>query len=282
MADDIIPILLLPQHVTPSPSHLPLLQDVQKILNESYTKTYCAHPEIFGTTHLRLADPAQLADIIGQDGFTIVLFRTLRDDTKEAIRLGEMVATGSVKNFGTGDVESYAQWSQNLGGAQWVAKNTSQPQDQDDGKRAQAIQKYEVTAFAVSPHCQSRGLGARVLQEIEWLVSACRPGIGLPQAITQSGPKAEDVRLSSAPHGYLVEGLDLTKLKEEAKTGLNRVRPFEHNFQKPKLVLMTIRELSNEAYYQRRGFKIIWSGSVPVGMWDCKKECTMVYMEREI
>ena len=51
---------------------------------------------------------------------------------------------------------------------------------------------------------------------------------------------------------------------------------------KSKLVLMAIRELGNEAYYQKRGFSTAWTGTVPVGMWDCRKECTMVYMEMDV
>jgi hypothetical protein len=45
---------------------------------------------------------------------------------------------------------------------------------------------------------------------------------------------------------------------------------------------MAIRELGNETYYQKRGFNTAWSGTVPVGMWDCRKECTMVYMEMNV
>jgi len=72
-------------------------------------KTYYAHPELFGTTHLReIVEPAQLADIIGEEDFTIVSLRVVLAVADGKTQVGEVVATGSVKDFGDGDVEAHA------------------------------------------------------------------------------------------------------------------------------------------------------------------------------
>src|SRR6266536_5911435 len=113
----LISLLLFQPQLLVSPSTLPFLKGIQDLLNTSYTATYCAHSELFGTSHLRVADPAQLADIIGDDGFTVVVLLVNEEDGYT-----EIVATGSVKNFGDGDVESYAQWSKNLSGTHWAEK----------------------------------------------------------------------------------------------------------------------------------------------------------------
>jgi hypothetical protein len=283
MVDPIIPVLLFPQHIKSTPSHLPLLRSIQVLLNESYSKTYCAHPELFGTTHLRLADPAQLVDIIGENGFTIVLL-----DVSNVGEYGkaevEVIATGSVKDFGDGDVEEYSKWSQNLGGSEWAAKDRSRVSDNKNiVKEKEAIRKYEVTAFAVSPNCQARGLGARVLKEIEWLVSSDSYGPRLRHALLDGVARVDGIELKDSDVESLLEGVDLNKLKEfEQSIQVGETLRIEKNMEKPKLVLMGIKELGNEAYYQRRGFKSVWTGTLPVGMWDCKKECSLVYMEKDI
>ena len=61
-----------------------------------YTATYCTHLEIFGTSHLRMVAPAQLADIIGADGFTIVLVCVTSDGADQQPQLCEVLTTGSV------------------------------------------------------------------------------------------------------------------------------------------------------------------------------------------
>jgi hypothetical protein len=283
MAERILSVVLLPQHIKPIPLHLPFLRSIQTLLNESYTKTYCAHPEIFGTTHLRLADPAQLADIVGENGFTVVLVRVTTVGANEETQIGEVVATGSVKDFGDGDVETYAQWSLNLSGSEWAAGNVGRGHDgKSAGKGQETVPKHEVTAFAVSPHCQAAGLGARVLKEIEWLVSYDGSGKRL-YAKAESAPSIKGVEIRESETRHLLKGIDLDALKMQEKNNeMSNLSRQEPGKEKPKLVLMGIRELGNEAYYQRRGFKSLWSGRVPVGMWDCKQECTMVYMEKDI
>lgn len=74
-----------------------------------------------------------------------------------------------------------------------------------------------------------------------------------------------------------MNGIDLDQLKQVMET--QRPDNISQRIVSPKLVLMAIRELDNELYYQKRGFKTVWSGTVPVGMWGCLTECTMVYME---
>jgi hypothetical protein len=69
----------------------------------------------FGTTHLRLAS------IVGDTGFTIILVRSTGGH--EGVPKGdEIVATGSLKDFGDDSLETYAQWSKNLSGTQWASR----------------------------------------------------------------------------------------------------------------------------------------------------------------
>jgi hypothetical protein len=279
MTDDILPILLLPRHITPISEHLPLLREIQALLNKGYTKTYCANPEIFGTKHIRIADPAQLADIVGESGFTVILVRLVAsDETEQNTRLCEVVATGSVKDFGDGDVESYLEWSQNLSGAEWAAKNAGNVAERGPQKK-KTVQKYEVCAFSVSPDIQRGGLGVRVLNEIEWLVSN-------PKALMKV---AQDHHQVSSLEGLAVQ--DTTGLHNFEAVDLNHLKAMEVDSQhgeldqapkKPELVLMAFRELGNEDYYLKRGFKTLWTSVVPVGMWDSRKECTIVYMKKDI
>lgn len=261
------------------------------MLNESYTKTYCAHPEFFGTEHVRLAEPAQLGDIIGADGFTIVLAQvTPNEDGKPQVQ--EIVATGSIKDFGDGDIESYAKWSKNRGGKEWAAKRGKAERD---GVHAEAAinrvevekeeekattKKLELTAFAVSVNSQARGLGASVIEEVEWLLVNRHVWTEAGERCSQGLPVIHDPD-SMGTVDMKGINVDLLKRSDKAARPDNADGGTPRSV-KPKLVLMGIRELGNEAYYQRRGFKSVWSGTVPVGMWDCKKECTMVYMEKEI
>jgi hypothetical protein len=279
----ILPILLLPEHVTPTPSNLPLLKAIQKVLNDSYTATYCTHPEIFGTSHLRMADPAQLADIIGADGFTIVLVRVTSDGADQQPQLCEVLATGSVKDFGEGEVETYAQWSKNRSGSEWETQVENRGRSVGTAERRAEVQKFEVTAFAVSPHCQAAGLGAQVLREIKWLVASDANGPRLRNITAKNTALLHGLGLSGSATTIPLQGIDLNRQKS-IMGGVTLRTPEAKSHDKPrsKLVLMAIRELGNEAYYQRRGFSTAWSGTVPVGMWDCRKECTMVYMEMDV
>ncbi|KAF9888992.1 hypothetical protein FE257_008162 [Aspergillus nanangensis] len=279
--DTIVPILLLSEHIKTTPTNLPLLKAIQKVLNDSYTATYCAHPELFGTSHVRIADPAQLADVIGADGFTIVLVRVVSAGANEKPRLCEVVATGSVKDFGDGDVESYAEWSKNRGGAEW-AKEGNRGSSGDTAGQKGGVKNPEVTAFAVSPHCQAAGLGARVLDEIKWAVGIDGHDSKLRNIIAKNSDAVVDgLQLSDSTTTFPLQGIDVNRLKDIIASGKTRKGENDalQDTTQPKLVLMCIRELGNESYYQRRGFKTVWTGTVPLGMWDCKKECTMVYME---
>lgn len=282
----IIPILLLPEHVTPAPSNLPLLKAIQKVLNDSYTATYCTHPEIFGTSHVRMADPAQLADIVGADGFTIILVRVTSEGADQQPQLCEVLATGSVKDFGEGEVETYAQWSKNRSGSEWetqVETRGGRSGGTTERRAAEDVQKFEVTAFAVSPHCQAAGLGAQVLREIKWLVASDANGPRLRNITAKNAALIHGLGLSGSTPTIPLQGIDLNRQKDMI-AGVKIRTPEEkiHDTVKSKLVLMAIREIGNEAYYQRRGFSTAWSGTVPVGMWDCRKECTMVYMEMDV
>ena len=257
------------------------------------------------------ADPAQLADIIGAEGFTIAILAVTNDwseiSTGESV---EVVATGSVKAFGNGDVENYAQWSKNVGGNEWARMKKSKSNNvsvtsgehstkthQVHGQRVQGEDfKYEIAAFGVSPKHQSQGLGARVLKEIEWLLGSEKGSIssGIPQverldfARGIHAPLLPGARLPRAhsEEGDEIHGVDLDKLKSDfvANTTGSQEKP-ERSSSQPgsrKLVLICVRELGNEDYYQKRGYKSIWSGAVPVGMWECKVECTMVYMMKNL
>ena len=90
--------------------------------------------------------------------------------------------------------------------------------------------------------------------------------------------------------GCPVTGIDVDKLKQSRQSDTRDTLVLQKpasardasSTKTPKLVLMGIKELGNEEYYKRRGFKSVWAGKVPVGMWDCLEECTMVYMEKEL
>jgi GNAT superfamily N-acetyltransferase len=278
--DTIVPILLLPEHVNPNSSSLPVLKAIQRVLNESYTVTYCAHPEICGTSHIRMADPAQLADIIGTEGFTIILVHVTTAGTDQKEQFCRVVATGSAKDFGDGDVETYAQWTTNLSGTQWATKVGNQEHSRATSKqRKEGVQKFEVTAFAVSPHYQASGLGARLLNEIKWLVAGRR----LQRISTVAVPMVDRLRLSGSARTFPLEGINLNRLKSvmiNAET--SKSDQVVHDTTNPKLVLMAIREMGKEVYFKKRGFRTVWSGTIPVGMWDCRKDCTMVYMEMNL
>ncbi len=284
--DEYISILLLPEHVVASPANLPLLKGTQTILNEAYKKTYCARSDIFGDDHVRLADPAQFADIVKGDGFMVVVLRV--EPTSEAStggakpRAAQVVATGGVKDFGDGDLDSYAEWSENVGGEEWKEKRdkagdagaADEAAAKGDNKKGSVVNKFELVGFAVSPHVQSKGLGVRVLDDVAWLTSMYRPGTSLRHIIDGGGGAGgvEGVEISGSAS---VQGFDMKKLREAAtRVDMEQAKP-------PMLVLMAVRELGTESYYERRGFRTKWTGTVPVGMWACLKPCTMVYMERE-
>ncbi|KAF2011482.1 hypothetical protein BU24DRAFT_466185 [Aaosphaeria arxii CBS 175.79] len=271
MDSSLVPILLLPRHFDTTSANRPLLLSVQKTLNDSYSKTMCAHPEIFGTSYLRIADPDQLAETIGDVGFTVVLLRVHDQTTNnvERCRYAEVVATGSVKDFGNGAVEDYLTWSKAVTGTQW---KSAEGENHDGGKqglrkKGDVVHKYEITAFGVAPNCQAAGLGARILKEIEWLVESDEIGPRLRYALRENAPSVEDMVLVGTDKACPVQGIDLDRLRRHAAEG---AVIDEHDktvdvgsLGRPKLVLMAIRETGNETYYHRRGFKTLWVATVP-------------------
>lgn len=329
-------LLLFPAHVSPNPTTLPLLTALQSLLNISYTATYCKRPHIFGTSHLRLVDPTQFADIIGADGFTIVIFivkndqrqhttESSRDDSvdpDEDDQLVEMVATGSVKAIDDEDVRRRGQ--QRVSCAERTAQarvgrendldsnsNSASTASKELDQKLQALYHerlnpplvHELRAFAVSPTHQGLGLGARLLNTIEWLLGS--DGV---EALNFAGgadvPLFLGARLSSSSKnqkGGQVHGVDLHEVRNAfdqirstgVSTGLEVKRsgkdatngletPSSSPWERRKLVLSAVRELGNEEYYLRRGYKSLKSGILPSGTWGSVAECTLVHMEKTL
>ena len=152
----------------------------------------------------------------------------------------------------------------------------------------------EIAAFTVSPSHQGMGLGIRVLSEMEWLAiragGSGSSGIGGSSRLANA-PAFEEACLPSTPSGpwSQIDGIDFVKLEQSYRQGSKGFDTLTEAAlhagvysKKLKLVLVGIRELGNEAYYERRGYTSVWAGVVPVGMWDRLEERTMVYMEKEL
>ena len=320
MSLKIHPILLLPSHLLANPATAPLLLQLQHLLNESYTATYCADPTLFEPPYLRIADIRQLRDVVGDttDGFTIVLLAEddsafvspKESDVAETRRLCSAVATGSIKDFGPHHVKDYAKYSKNLSGTEWAAGGRSaelgelwQQLDDDDALQDKAPslpsssspieagsglrgneKRLEVGAFGVSPAYRSLGLGARILSEMEWLLDP--NSSRLQVALEKDAPLVRDLYVRGVDREVaLVPGIDLEALRDRllSTAGCQSVhitRQGDGAKARVKLVLMGVRELGNEGYYQRRGFKTVEERPLPVGMWESKTECTAVYMEK--
>lgn len=321
-------ILLFPPHVSPNLTTLPLLTALQSLLNVSYTATYCTRPDIFGTSHLRLADPARFADLIGADGFTIVVFAVKSDprwyptgnsgvdgtDLNGDAELVEMVATGSGIAVDDEDVRRRAQ--QRVPRAGRAARETEDvgsnsistaSEELDEKLRVLYHERqnpdlvHELRAFAVSPEHQGLGLGARVLNTIEWLLGSDSAGV-FNFARGGDAPPFLGARLSSAfqtEMGGQVHGIDFDVVKsvfdqnknaeidgfEAKQLGKDAANGVEKSLRQlgcRKLVLVAIRELGNEEYYQRRGYKSLRTYVLPLGTWGSHAECTAVYMEKII
>jgi hypothetical protein len=151
--------------------------------------------------------------------------------------VAKVLATGSVKIFGDGDIEQYASWSKNLSGSEWASKEPVRskiqapnedgrsPSGANESRLEERTPKFEVTAFAVSPDHQSLGLGARVLNEIEWLIASSPSGPSGPrfQALQGRTHPAAEVLVKglfvgdsdgSEVAGQPVARVDVTKFKE--------------------------------------------------------------------
>ena len=344
-------ILLFPPHVSSNPTSLPLLTALQSLLNISYSATYCTRSEIFGTSHLRLADPAQFADLIGADGFTVAVFavksnvgqsypQTSNEDGEDldgGLEVLEMVATGSVKAVDDEDIRKHAQWASRTAreklGRNDADSNSISTNSEELNEKLQALyhqrhsnsistaseeldeklQKlyhqrqnppliHELRAFAVSPSHKGLGIGAYVLETIEWLLGSDGADL-LEFARGSDALSTSGTRLSSSfqtEMGGQVYGIHLERAKDVfnqnrkaefagsqaeeqlGKDAGNGVKTSLSRLRHRKLVLVAIRELGNEGYYQRRGYKSLKTGILPLGTWGSSAECTTVYMEKDI
>ena len=174
------------------PLSCPLLTTLQSLLNVSYTAIYCTRPDIFGTSHLRLADPADFADFIRADGFTIAIFpvkniayQSSPESSSRECEVVELVATGSVNAvYDDDDFRKHAQWAapraERAAHERDFESNSISTASESLNEKLQALYHerqnpplvQEFRAFAVSPAHQGFGLGAHVLKVIEWLVGS--------------------------------------------------------------------------------------------------------------
>lgn len=343
----LLPLLLFPPHLAPSTSTLPFFTALQSLLNIAYTAKYCTRPDVWGTSHLRLTDPSKFIDIIGADGFTVIILAlkselpqqhhrsdtSAGDDDDDSLDLendkelvAEIVATGSVKAFDDEAIRIRAQqhWTspaeQAAGSDNRIAttgsNSISTTSEELDGKlqalhdeRQHPPRVYELQALAVSPAHQRLGLGGRVLKLIEWLLGTDGDQVlNFAKGFDEGSALFVEARLvvsssSASQRGVegRVKGIDLDKLKNvferimrlDGDAG-SETKQLERNdahgvgvpslsrLGRRRLVLIAIRELGNEDYYLRRGFKSVGTAMLPLGTWGNKAECTMVYMEKSI
>jgi hypothetical protein len=83
-------------------------------------------------------------------------------------------------------------------------------------------------------------------------------------------PQLSKLGLLDSSSYFPVQGIDINRFKNRMTATETAELDQAQDAAKPKLVLMAVRELGIESYYQRRGFRTVWTGTVPVGMWDCK------------
>ncbi|KAF4555757.1 Hypothetical protein D9617_2g057200 [Elsinoe fawcettii] len=314
--EDLIPLLLLPSLLPISPSTLPLLSTLQSLLNRSFNHFPTVRPDLF-PPNFRAASPETVAQTPGKEGFFILL---LSPDVNGDVRVVAMGAVKDFPYRGAEDhvVEVKRFWAQRIAGEgkgkvledvgtvevkgeevpalpsvvedEGVRgirgmNGVSGPQEErkrDEGKGR--VKKFEVTAFGVEPDIQSRGLGKRVLREIRWVNERGLFGERIERKIERGHGLVRTWRLRGAEGGE-VKGIDLRNLRrteeERSRSTQNGQSPGEDDFEPPELVLMCVRDVGSENYYLKQGFKTVADGTVPVGMWHCKKECTWVYMEDE-
>lgn len=247
---DIIPILLLPKHMQPGLATVPLLSQLQNVLNAAYAKSYDCHPDIMKTPYIRLHNAADLPTQLGPFAFTVVLLA--RTDLR---RNYEIIATASAKKFNQG-LRQHLTAIEEPG---WT------PDEAD---------RYELSALAVAPKMQVSGMGVRAISELERLIN---PKNGIFETVlSEDAPLLKDVRLEGADNDLV--GIDLRSLRPVKTTPNLKLPPLSRD----KFVLMTIRETGPEGYYHKRGFVTKWSGRIPAGLWGTKQSCTMVYMEKSL
>ncbi|PSK60108.1 hypothetical protein B9Z65_1006 [Elsinoe australis] len=281
-----IPLLLPPSSLTSNPSHRPLLSHLQRLLNASYNATHTLHPSLFGTNFVRLPSPSDISALPLPHGFTVLLV-----DVDPHTREGTVVATGSVKDFGDVEPGAYVERSRDSRAKEWGAREREREEVEDAGREgddgekeigaivlgneagAEQVKKFEITGFGVAVGEGKRGLGARVLALIEEVVERGWYGVWLEERVREGEFVVEDVRIG----GVRVEGVDLRKLEGIGSNDGGKPGQVE---KRPDVVLMCVRELGTEAYYAKRGYRTVADGTIPTGMWGCKKDCTWVYMEK--
>ncbi|PNS20192.1 hypothetical protein CAC42_5642 [Sphaceloma murrayae] len=283
---EIIPLLLTPSLLTPTPQRIPLLTSLLTLINASYGANHFSHPHIFDTTHVRAHTPQDITDIPGHQGFTIVLLET-EPGTPDPDLPGTQVrvlATGSVKDFGPGSATEHvasALAQMHASSAAAAATATAPPRVAGDWRveTVGPVRRFEVTAFGVDPGAQGRGLGARVMEALEWIVSRGLYG--------EASPGMEDgVGVRGLRHrGEVVEGIDMRLLRGGGDgvgrgRGSGAVEGLVSRWTPPVLVLTCIVQLGMEKYYSKLGFRTTEGGKAPVGLWGCIGECDWVYMEK--
>ncbi len=240
----------------------------------------------------------------------------------------EMVATGSVKADDDEDVRKRGQQRVSCAGPTAQARvgrendldsnsnsnsNSVSTASKELDQKLQALYHerlnpplaHELRAFAVSPTHQGLGLGARLLNTIEWLLGSDGVEV-LNFARGADAPSFLGARLSSSSSknqkGGQVHGVDLHELRnaydrirnngvtagvevkgsgKDATDGLESLSSSSWE-RRSKLVLSAVRELGNEEYYLRRGYKSLKSGFLVSGTWGSVAECTLVYMEKTL
>lgn len=121
-------------------------------------------------------------------------------------------------------------------------------------RRAEEVQKFEVTAFAVSLHCQAAGVGAQVLREIKWLVASDANGPRLRNITAKNAALIHGLGLSGSATTIPLQGIDLNRQKD-IMAGVKIRTPEEkiHDTAKSKLVLMATRHIIKEEVSAPRG-----------------------------
>lgn len=244
---------------------------------------------------------------------------TSDDDKGTAARKSgvmEIVATCSVKAVDDEYIRKHPQWVPHTGRAAQEKKGrniadsysiSAASKELDEKLQALYHQRqnpprvHELCAFAVSPAHQGLGLGASILRTVEWLLGSDGVGVlDVARGIDMPFISGE-VLLSSVQieKGAKVYGIDLDEVKNVfgqgrdanvtasegkilEKEAANGVETSLSQCGHRKLVLYAIRELGNEGYYQRRGYRSISIGTLPLGTWGSFAECTMVCMEKSI
>lgn len=233
----------------------------------------------------------------------------------------EIVATSSVKPVDDEDVRRQAQQRLlPAGRAAQEIKGAGKKKDSDSGSFSAASEElndklqalyherqnprltHELKGFAVSPTHQGLGLGTRLLRTVEWLLGS-NGAEALEFAKGVDAPLLSGARLESSVHsetGVEVHGIDLDEVKkivfgrtgkmdvagsESARLDQDAAKGVEMSPSRlghRTLALVAVREIGNDEYFQRRGYKSLRAGVLPSGTWGSYAEFTTVYMEKDI